>query len=69
MINSVVDGMAIEMATFHNLMLKLKKNSLLANHAFFASGNDLGKMFVLLRPNFLEALEQIRDPPSEDPMP
>lgn len=57
MINSVSEGMPIEMTRFHKLVLRIKQHSELPEHAFFASGNDLDHMFVLLKPGFLEALE------------
>jgi hypothetical protein len=60
------EGYVLEMATVHELLLALKKRSLLPDHVFFASGNDLDKMFVLLRPGFdsklLEIYEQLRLP-------
>jgi hypothetical protein len=57
MIFAAVDGLAIEISAFHALMLRLKQQGLLPQHAFFASGNEIDKMFVLLKPGFLQALE------------
>lgn len=55
MIYAVADGVAIEIEHFHRLMLSIKKNELLPSHAFFASGNEIDKMFLLLKPGFLDA--------------
>ena len=59
MILGVVDGHPIEMSEFHRVMLTIKQGSLLPEHAFFASGNELDKMFVLLKPGFLERAQEI----------
>ncbi len=59
---AIEDGIRIEMVDFHRLMLTIKQNSLLPEHAFFASGNDLDQMFVLLKPGFVE---QVRAKASE----
>lgn len=59
MIRAVADGIPIEMSQFHQVMLAIKQNSLLPEYAFFASGNDLDKMFVLLKPGFEEKAQTI----------
>jgi hypothetical protein len=41
--------------------LRIKQQELIPNHAFFASGNEIDKMFVLLKPGFLQALEASND--------
>jgi hypothetical protein len=56
MLLAAEDGIAIEMSEFHRLMLAIKQQSVLPAHAFFASGNDLDKMFIQLKPGFLEQL-------------
>jgi len=56
MINAVCAGMPIEMRHFHKLMLAIKQLNVLPEHAFFASGNDLDRMFVLLKNGTLDAL-------------
>lgn len=50
----VVDGLAIEMIDFHRLMLSIKTRGLMQGEVYFASGNDLDKMFVSLRDDFAE---------------
>jgi hypothetical protein len=50
----VVDGIAIEMVDFHRMMLTIKTQGLLQGEVFFASGNDLDKMFVSVRDDFAE---------------
>src|SRR5262249_12921969 len=40
MILAVTEGVRIEMAEFHRLLLDIKQQNLLPDHAFFASGND-----------------------------
>lgn len=54
MIMAVSNGVPLEMGDFHALMLSIKKTSALPHHAFFASGNDLDRMFIQLRPGFVE---------------
>ncbi|MCK1580689.1 hypothetical protein IVB03_14125 [Bradyrhizobium sp. 168] len=54
MIMAIDDGVRIEMSDFHRLMLTIKQNSLMPEHAYFASGNDLDQMFILLKPGFAE---------------
>ncbi len=50
----VEDGLAIEMVDFHRMMLIIKVRGILQGEVFFASGNDLDKMFVSLREDFAE---------------
>jgi len=52
-------GICLEQERVHDIMLRIKQKSLLPAHAFFASGNDFDKMFVLLKPGFVEAAESI----------
>ncbi len=61
MIYAAVDGLAIEIDAFHAFMLRIKQRELIPNHAFFASGNEIEKMFILLKPGFLEALDASKD--------
>jgi len=58
MVDAALEGYVVEMATFHNLMLEIKRRNLLPEHAFFASGNELNTMFINLRPGFREKLQQ-----------
>jgi hypothetical protein len=60
MIMAATDGITIEMTAFHRLMLAVKQRSALPEHAFFASGNDLDKMFIQLKPGFLENVTAIQ---------
>ena len=61
MILATSEGYAIEMATLHELVLALKKRSLLPDLVFFASGNELDKMFVLFKPGFERKLLELYD--------
>jgi hypothetical protein len=54
MLQAAADGIAIEMAEFHDLVLGIKQASALPEHAFFASGNDLDRMFIQLKSGFEE---------------
>jgi len=56
MLRAAVEGYAIEIKTFHNLMLKVKKRNLLPDHVFFASGNDIDTMFINFRRGYRERL-------------
>ena len=59
MMLAAVERCVLEMATVHELLLTLKKSSLLPDHVFFASGNELDKMFVLFKPGFDSKLLEI----------
>jgi hypothetical protein len=59
MIMAIEDGVRLEMADCHRLMLAIKQGSLLPNHAYFASGNDLDRMFILLKPGFAEQVGKL----------
>ena len=59
LIYAAVDGIAIEIRQFHDLMLRVRQAELAPNHAFFASGNEIEKMFILLKPGFVEALSKV----------
>jgi len=61
MIAAAADGVVAEMADFHALMLAIKKRSALPEHAFFASGNDLDKMFIQLKAGFPEQVRAVPD--------
>lgn len=54
MILAITEGVRIEMEDVHRVMLEIKRQNLLPDHAFFASGNDLDQMFIQLRPGFFE---------------
>ena len=59
MIDAASDGVVAEMADFHTLMLTIKKHSALPEHVFFASGNDLDKMFIQLKSGFRERVRAV----------
>jgi len=56
MLLAVTDGRPVEMASFHRLMMAIKRTGVLADRVYFASGNALDKMFVALDNRFLESL-------------
>jgi hypothetical protein len=58
MVTAAANGIAIEMAEIHRIMLAIKQQNLCPDHAFFASGNNLDQMFIQLKPGFLERAEQ-----------
>jgi hypothetical protein len=64
MMLAAVEGYVLEMAALHDVLLALKKASSLPDHVFFASGNELDRMFVLLKPGFdsklLEVFHELR---------
>lgn len=60
-IYAAADGVVAEMVDFHALMLAIKKRSALPKHAFFASGNDLDKMFIQLKPGFPDQVRATPD--------
>jgi hypothetical protein len=61
MILAASQGQVFEMATLHAGLLALKQRNLLADHVFFASGNDLDRMFVLFKPGYEERLLDVYD--------
>ena len=52
------DGIALEMSDFHRLLLSIKQNNRMPEHAFFASGNEIDTMFIQLKRGFLERLTE-----------
>jgi hypothetical protein len=59
MLSAAVDGIPLEMSEIHNFMLTIRQKSLLPQHAFFSSGNELDQMFIQLKPGFLEQVESL----------
>jgi hypothetical protein len=59
MIEAAVSGFAIEMRTFHDLLMAIKKQALLQEHVFFASGNEIDRMFVVIRDGFVESFGEL----------
>jgi hypothetical protein len=57
MLSAASEGVALEMAEIHNFMLIIRQRSLLPEHAFFSSGNELDQMFIQLKPGFKEQIE------------
>lgn len=57
MIDAVEAGFAIEMKDFHELVITIKRRGILGDHVFFASGNEIDKMFLLVRPGFVEGVK------------
>jgi hypothetical protein len=56
MLSAASDGIAVEMSEIHRFMLLIRQHSLLPEHAFFSSGNDLDQMFIQLKPGFIEQI-------------
>ncbi|MBK7080427.1 MAG: hypothetical protein IPH55_06615 [Betaproteobacteria bacterium] len=62
MIAAASDGIVIEMADFHRLLLAIKQRGLIADCVSFASGNNLDKMFIQLKPkDFPRRIAVLRD--------
>jgi hypothetical protein len=59
MIEATASGLPIEMRRFHELLLALKKNALLQDSVFFASGNEIDRMFVVIREPFVANIRQL----------
>jgi hypothetical protein len=58
MVTAASEGVALEMAEIHTFMLAIRQHSLLPEHAFFSSGNDLDQMFIQLKHGFVEQVER-----------
>jgi hypothetical protein len=61
MIDSVADGVCIEMADIHDLLLKIQERAVLADCVHFASGRALDKMFIQLKPSFPDRFAEVAD--------
>ena len=59
MIDAAAEGKTIEIATYHKLALGLKTRNLLPEHAFYAAGNEVDKMFINFRPGYRERLIEV----------
>ena len=57
-IRGLASGCAVEMREFHSLMLAIKRSGLAKDYAYFASGNEMDKMFVLLRDGFVASVKR-----------
>ena len=56
MIKGLENGIVCQMAELQDdLLLKFKAEGVLAAHFKFASGNELDRMFIDIRPGFFEA--------------
>jgi hypothetical protein len=52
-------GLIVEIKAIHEVMLTLKSSSSLNDHIAFAAGNDVDRMFVMVKKGFLPAFERI----------
>jgi hypothetical protein len=59
MIEAAVHGHAIEMRKFHELLMALKRQALLQDYVFFASGNEIDRMFVVIREGFVDHVRRL----------
>jgi hypothetical protein len=59
MIEATVSGFAIEMRAFHDLLMALKKQGLLQDCVYFASGNEIDRMFVVIRNGFVDSVSRL----------
>jgi hypothetical protein len=58
MLRGLERGVLLEVAQLHAVLLALRRNGELADHVYFAAGNEIDKMFILIRPGFLDALDE-----------
>jgi hypothetical protein len=58
MISAASEGVVLEMSEIHAFMLFIRRHSLLPDHAFFSSGNELDQMFIQLKLGFTEQVER-----------
>jgi hypothetical protein len=52
MLDAAADGIILEMADFHNFLMKVKEGNVLTDSVFFGAGNALDTMFIRLKPSF-----------------
>jgi hypothetical protein len=57
MLLAAIDGVRIELSDVHRLMIRIKRDDLMPDHVFFASGNELDHMFVHIKPGFVERFD------------
>ncbi len=60
-VTAATEGTVIELGDFHDLLLSIKRHSVLPHHASFASGNELDTMFIQLKPGFVEQVQSSMD--------
>lgn len=48
-------GLAVEIRNLHEIVLRLKREGALQDQIFFAAGNEVDRMFILVRPKFRDA--------------
>jgi len=61
MLRGLERGLLVEVAQLHAVLLALRRSGELGDHIFFAAGNEIDKMFILVRPGFLDALKTWTD--------
>lgn len=52
-------GLLVEIKSIHDMMLTLKSSSCLNDYIAFAAGNDVDRMFVMVKKGFLQAFESL----------
>lgn len=58
MVQGIAKGLICEMDWLHGLVLGFKREGLFSEHLKFASGNELDRMFVHIRPALLDRVRQ-----------
>jgi hypothetical protein len=58
MIEALTDSLIVEVRDVHELFLSYKRNDLFPTTVHYASGNDLGKMFIDIKPTFLQEVNE-----------
>ena len=57
MIEAASHGHVVELADLHRIMMTLKRDDILREHTFFSGGNEIDRMFILLKPGFADAFQ------------
>ena len=57
MIEAAAQGHVVELSDLHRIMMTLKRDDLLREHAFFSGGNEIDTMFILLKQGFTDAFQ------------
>jgi hypothetical protein len=58
MIRALVDSVIIEINDVHKLFMNIKLKNLFPNIVHFAAGNEIDKMFIDIKPNFINELNK-----------
>lgn len=66
MVRALDSGLAIEVGDIHRAFSELKSSGVLGDFIYFAAGNEVDRMFILLKPGARDALRELVTRPRQD---